>query len=171
MCSRLWTSAVAAISSRSSRASAVSRSSPVLHAAAGQHPVRVLAGADPLDGQQVTVGCDQQGANADGHAPPIDGSAAPSQMLARLATSLPGLATGVRPGRWRTSQARSTWRAPVRPVWPGKRPRPDRSSGQGDHPEHADARNGRKLAARVTTRCAARAKVTGQPAKQRASAA
>jgi hypothetical protein len=35
----------------------------VVDAAAGQDPVRVLAGADPLDGQQVTVGGDQQTAD------------------------------------------------------------------------------------------------------------
>lgn len=42
----------------------------VFDAAAGQDPVRVLAGADPLDGQQVTVGGDQQAADTIGHGAP-----------------------------------------------------------------------------------------------------
>ena len=64
---RLWMSAVAAISSCSSRTNAISRSSPESTPPPGSPPVRVLSGAEPPDSQQATGRCDQQSADAVGH--------------------------------------------------------------------------------------------------------
>jgi hypothetical protein len=42
-----------------------------LNATAGQHPVRVLPGACPLDSQQLAIWGDQQSTDAIGHWPPL----------------------------------------------------------------------------------------------------